>query len=54
MLEIWSIYVHVLSECRKNNDMKRANEFSENMTKFKYFGMTPTDLNADRKKLRAS
>ena len=33
--------------------MNRANELSENMMKFKYFGMTPTDINCWQEEIKS-
>jgi len=33
--------------------MNRANEFSENMMKFKHFGMTPTYINCWQEEIKS-
>jgi len=39
------MYVYVSSESRRNHNIRIANKSSDNVAKFKYYEMTPTNLN---------
>jgi hypothetical protein len=54
-LTLWTslVYVAVPSpECRQNHDTKIANILFENVSQFKYFGMTITNKNLIQAKVR--